>query len=51
MDRGAWQATLGSTSRHGVARVGHNLAIKPPPSLLKAETLFHSHAGCYLGLR
>ena len=26
MDRGAWQATV-----HGVARVGHNLATKPPP--------------------
>ena len=26
MDRGAWWATV-----HGVARVGHNLATKPPP--------------------
>ena len=26
MDRGTWQATA-----HGVARVGHNLASKPPP--------------------
>ena len=26
MDTGAWQATV-----HGVARVGHNLATKPPP--------------------
>ena len=26
MDRGAWQSTV-----HGVARVGHNLAIKPSP--------------------
>ena len=26
MDRGAWWATV-----HGVARVRHNLAIKPPP--------------------
>ena len=26
MDRGAWQSTV-----HGVARVGHKLAIKPPP--------------------
>ena len=25
MDRGAWQATV-----HGVARVGHDLASKPP---------------------
>ena len=27
MDRGAWQTTI-----HGVARVGHDLVIKPPPS-------------------
>ena len=26
MDRGAWQATV-----HGVARVGHDLVITPPP--------------------
>jgi len=26
MDRGAWQATV-----HGTARVGHDLATKPPP--------------------
>ena len=26
-DRGAWQTTV-----HGVARVGHDLVIKPPPS-------------------
>ena len=26
MDRGAWQATV-----HGVARVRHHLATKPPP--------------------
>ena len=26
MDRGAWQAAV-----HGVARVGHDLATKPPP--------------------
>ena len=28
MDRGAWQATF-----HGVERVGHDLATKPPPPL------------------
>ena len=28
MDRGAWQATV-----HGFARVGHDLATKPPPYL------------------
>jgi len=27
MDRGVWQATV-----HGVARVGHDLATKPPNS-------------------
>ena len=27
MDRGAWQA-----KDHGFARVGHDLAIKPPPA-------------------
>ena len=30
MDTGAWQATV-----HGVARVGHNLATKPPPPDVK----------------
>jgi len=33
MDAGAWQATI-----HGVARVGHNLATKPPPLLLSKVT-------------
>ena len=28
MDGGAWQATV-----HGVTRVGHDLATKPPPYL------------------
>ena len=28
MDRGAWRATF-----HGVARVRHNLATKPPPRI------------------
>ena len=28
MDRGSWWATV-----HGVTRVGHNLATKPPPPL------------------
>ena len=32
MDRGAWQATV-----HGIARVRHNLASKPPPNLKKKE--------------
>ena len=29
MDRGAWQATV-----HGVARVRHDLATKPPPRII-----------------
>ena len=31
MDRGAWRAAV-----HGVARVRHNLATKPPPLYAKA---------------
>ena len=31
MDRGAWRAAV-----HSVARVGHNLVTKPPPSGHKA---------------
>ena len=30
MDRGAWQVTV-----HGVSRVGHDLATKPPPLNIK----------------
>ena len=30
MDRGAWQATV-----HRTARVGHNLATKPPPPMTR----------------
>ena len=30
MDRGAWRATV-----HGVTRVGHDLATKPPPESLR----------------
>ena len=30
IDRGAWRATV-----HGIARVGHNLAIKLPPESLR----------------
>ena len=29
MDREAWQATV-----HGVTRVGHDLATKPPPMMV-----------------
>jgi len=29
MDRGAWQATV-----HGIARVGHDLATKPPYNII-----------------
>ena len=34
-DRGAWQATV-----HGVARVGHDLAIKLPPPCWKFESMW-----------
>ena len=37
MDRGAWQATV-----HGVARVRHNLATKPPPPLPLKSLLCHA---------
>ena len=47
MDRGAWQAT-----GHGVARVGHNLAIKPSPNThLKrkmTKLLFHRASSSHL---
>ena len=33
MDRGAWQATV-----HGVTRVGHDLATKPPPTHCQARS-------------
>ena len=33
MDRGAWWATV-----HGVARVGHDLATKPPPYLSSSNS-------------
>ena len=33
MDRGAWWATV-----HGVARIGHNLATKPPPPIFSIDT-------------
>ena len=31
MDRGAWQATV-----HGIPRVRHDLATKPPPCIIKS---------------
>ena len=34
MERGAWWATV-----HGVARVGHHLATKPPPPLALSKVL------------
>ena len=36
MNRGAWQATV-----HGVAKVGHNLATKPPPLMDRALRYFY----------
>ena len=35
MDRGAWRATV-----HGVARVGHDLATKPPPAGALLQRIF-----------
>ena len=44
MDRGAWWATI-----HGVTRVGHNLATKPPspPGSLKIFFLCGYFLPCY----
>ena len=36
MDRGAWWATV-----HGVARVGHDLATKPPPPQVYLSNLLY----------
>ena len=35
MDRGTWRATV-----HGVTRVGHDLATKPPPKPSVESTMF-----------
>ena len=40
MDRGAWQTTV-----HGVARVGHDLEIKPPPSQAVCILIYIFHEG------
>ena len=40
MDRGAWQATV-----HGVARVRHDLVIKPAPRLKKKKCRMHKQQG------
>ena len=37
MDRGAWQATV-----HGVARVRHDLAAKPPPPVSVVKVIHKS---------
>ena len=39
MDREAWQAT-----DHWVARVGHDLTIKPPPQTLKIQHLSRTYS-------
>ena len=39
MDRGAWQATV-----HGVTRVGHDLATKPPPIYYSCFLPSHLHS-------
>ena len=36
MDRGSWQATV-----HGVAKVEHNLATKPPPLMDRVVRYFY----------
>ena len=38
MDRGVWQTTV-----HGVARVGHDLVIKPPPSQAVYILIYYWH--------
>ena len=45
MDRGAWQATV-----HGLARVGHDLATKPPP-LLDPEKKSFQPSYCLLNVK
>ena len=42
MDRGAWWATV-----HGVARVRHGLATKPPPSNIMQGTINPSAYSCH----
>ena len=44
MDRGAWQATV-----HGVARVGHDLATKPPPPCDVTECGVGKRCACIIG--
>ena len=41
LDRGTWQAIV-----HRIARVGHNLATKPPPTLSKSFVLFELFIFC-----
>ena len=45
MDRGPWQVTV-----HGVARVGHDLATKPPPPPFMAVLGFY-YAQAFLQLQ
>ena len=40
MDGEAWQATV-----HGVARVGHKLATKPPPGLIEKLAFWQKREG------
>ena len=40
MDRGAWQATV-----HGIARVGYDLATKPPPPWFFQESCMDMRVG------
>ena len=45
MDRGAWRATV-----HALARVGHDLATKPPPLLDPEEKSFQP-GDCLLNVK
>ena len=44
MDRGVWQATV-----HGVVRVGHNLATKPPPPVVRTQHFHCQGSGSTAG--
>ena len=43
MNRGAWQATV-----HGVARVEHDLATKPPPPIMQSWKTMKYSGICFI---
>ena len=45
MDRGAWQATV-----HGITRVGHDLATKPPPPWLCYDRCVSQEGACVMAV-